>query len=240
METETSQSNNNFQLDKINLCAALIIAVIILIIIHLYSRWYDNKQEHLTIREQNRPGSAYTPEIYADEDNANLTIDDAYAALKGRIPAVRVILYHRLNCSEFAPLATVFRNVRERLECPQIQFYEEIVDSMNPIDYESYPMVVKMFKNGITQVDEVAKYEGSFDFGELQDWVLNEKIETMPTVNARAWVKTLAGEIHSMKKDQPYIPYNLRDMLPCSGGNCTDPDYATSQLDPSGETHNFM
>lgn len=222
-------------MDKVNMCVALIIAVIILLVIHICGKWREYNSEHLTVREQNRPGTAYTPEVYHDTNNADLTIDDAYASLKGKIPDIRVVMYHRLSCSEFAPLATVYRKVRERLECPQIRFYEEIVDSLNPLDYESYPMIIKMFRNGINNTMEIAKYDGSFDFGEFQDWVLNEKIETMP----RIWVKTFANEIHTSVKGQPYIPLGLRDMIPCSS-NCGDAPYPTTRLDPSGSSHNFM
>jgi hypothetical protein len=226
-------------LEKVDLCTALVIAIIILLLIHIFGKWHESrlntKTERLTIREQNRPGTAYTGEVYHDLNNADLTIDDAYAMLKGKIPAVRVIMYHRLNCSEFQPMATVFRTVKEKLECPQIRFYEEVVDALNPLDYESYPLVIKIFKDGITGIEQIAKYDQGWDPFTFNDWVLNEKIETLP----RTWVRTFAGEVHTSIKGEPYIPLGLRDYIPCSS-NCGDAPYPTSSLNPMGTSHNFM
>lgn len=194
-------------MENSDICIALIAAIILLLMYYLCVNF--NKSEYMTIREQNRPGTAWATEIYHDP-NSGLVMDDAFAQLEGKVPAVRVIMYHRLNCSEFAPLATVFRKVRQQLESPQIRFYEEVADPLNPADYESYPLVLKTWKNGITQQLELAKYDGSFDFGEFQDWVLNDKIETMP----KLWTRGSSGEVHSL--------------------------YPTSRLDPSGASHNYL
>jgi hypothetical protein len=162
-----------------------------------------------------------------------------------------------VNCSEDSPLAKVFRSVREQLESPQIKFYERIADFN--IGNQSYPYIVKLFKSPIYMVGEQnpfscgdasnscsgisntlyesAMYDGSFDFGEFQDWVLNPKIETLP----RAWITTPDGKLEpidtSVIQDRNYIP--------CSA-DCTDTSidpsmaYPTTLLDPSGASHNHM
>ena len=206
--------------EKKHICFAIAIVIFVLLLICPCRK---SPSEHLTIREANRPGTVWKTQVYTDP-STGLTIDDAYAGLIGKEPAISVIMFHRLNCSEFAPMAKVFRTARRNMENTQVRFYEEVADPLNPLDYGSYPMVIKRWRDGLDGSLQIAKYEGSFDFGEFQDWVLSDKIERMPT----EWVKAWSGEVHTSRED----------IWP-AGPTPADP-YPTTLLDPSGRSHNFM
>jgi hypothetical protein len=179
--------------------------VIILLVIFYFL--FCNKKtpaEKFEIRDQNKPRTYWKPTIYSDD-----------AASKQSIGSIQVTLYHKYKCTEFSPLASLFRKLKEHMQSSQILFLEEVVEeSTDPkvADYGNYPMIIKKFPHGISNKLQVARYTGSTDFGELQDWILSDAIETLTPVG-----------------------------LPCGDCNKNPNDpYPTTSLDPSGKTHSYM
>lgn len=177
--------------DKINtdnITFAIVVVALLFVLYHLYVIWEKKckdgkgKSERYTIRQLDRPGSAYGKNLYSDPVSGR-TIDDLWGKTRSLpLPGTTYIICRQLACSVFSPLSIIFRRLQEDIQSPVLQFFTVIDNPQDEIlNYDSYPIIMRVwtdFETGESNspnsgVRRMSRYSGSFDYGELKDWILS-------------------------------------------------------------------
>jgi len=173
------------KLNTDNITFAIIVVALLFVLYHLYIIWEKkckdgkSKSERYTIRQLDRPGSAYGKNLYADPLTGR-AIDDLWA--NQPLPGTTFVIKYDLSCSLFSPLSLLFNRLKENIESSTIVFVSKYYDPCDQIlNYDSFPVIFKTWidytaggSNGANEgVRRMSRYNGSFDYGELQDYVLN-------------------------------------------------------------------